>query len=130
MPRLVLPIVLFLAAAGALAADDIQGTFAGDWTGGTAGGKFKLTVVREDGKPKCTVSFTYAGEDISTHVTLCKTDAGKIDAQYDFDIEGNQLQSTIHGELKGKALEGKYQTKLVDSNEYIDQGDWKAAPAP
>jgi hypothetical protein len=130
MPRLVVAIVGLLAAACALAgAGEIQGTFAGDWTGGTASGKFKLTVVREDGKPKCTVSFTYAGEDISTNVTLCKTDEGKIEAQYDFDLGGNQLQSTIRGELKGKALEGKYQTKLLDSGEYVDQGDWKAAPA-
>jgi len=128
MPRFVFPFLLLLAACSLIAADAIQGAFAGDWAGGTAGGKFKLTVVRQDGKPRCTVSFTYSGEDIATNVTLCKIDGPKLEAQYDFDIGGNQLQSTIHGELKGKALEGRYQTKLLDGDEYVDQGDWKAAP--
>jgi len=128
MPRFVIRILLLLGIAGALAANDIEGTFAGEWTGGTAGGKFKLSVVRENGKVRCTVGFTYSGEDIATNVTSCKVDGPKIEAQYDFDIGGNQLQSAIHGELKGKALEGKYQTKVLDGGDFVDQGEWKAAP--
>jgi hypothetical protein len=129
MPRLMFLMVLLLAACGLVAEDAIQGTFVGDWSGGSAGGKFKLSVARENGKPKCTVNFTYSGEDISTNVMLCKIDGGKI-AQYDFDLGGSQLQSTIRGELKGKGLEGKYQTKVLDGGEFVDQGDWKVAPVP
>ena len=92
--------------------------------------QFKLSVARENGKPKCTVSFSYAGEEVKTNVTLCKIDGPKIEAQYDFDLSGNRLQSTIHGERKGSGLEGQYETKALDDGSSVDQGDWKAAPAP
>ena len=132
MPRFVLSISLALVmAVGALADDAIQGSFTGDWSGASgAGGSFKLSVARENGKPKCTVSFSYAGEDVKTNVTLCKTDGPKIEAQYDFDLSGNRLQSTIHGERKGSGLEGQYETKALADGSPVDQGDWKAAPAP
>ena len=132
MLRFVLSISLALVlAVGALAADAIQGSFTGDWSGASgAGGSFKLSVARENGKPKCTVSFSYAGEDVKTNVTLCKTDGPKIEAQYDFDLSGNRLQSTIHGERKGSGLEGQYETKALGDGSPVDRGDWKAAPAP
>jgi hypothetical protein len=132
MPRFVLsiPIALVLAV-GALADDAIQGNFTGDWSGASgAGGSFKLSVAQQDGKPKCTVTFSYAGEEVKTNVTLCKIDGPKIEAQYDFDLSGNRLQSTIHGERKGTALEGKYQTAALADGSRVDEGDWKAAPAP
>ena len=75
------------------------------------------------------MSFEYAGQEVSTNVTLCKIEGPKIEAQYDFDLGGNRLQSTIHGDRKGGALEGKYQTKALDSGSAVDEGDWKAAPA-
>lgn len=132
MLRFVLSISLALVlAVGALADDAIQGSFTGDWSGASgAGGSFKLSVTRENGKPKCTVSFGYAGEDVKTNVTLCKTDGSKIEAQYDFDLSGNRLQSTIHGERKGSGLEGQYETKALADGSSVDRGDWKAAPAP
>jgi hypothetical protein len=114
----------------AFADDPIQGNYVGDWSGASgAGGKFKLSVAQESGKQKCTVSFEYAGQKVSTNVTLCKTEGPKIEAQYDFDLGGNRLQSTIHGDRKGSALEGKYQTKVLDGGSAVDEGDWKAAPA-
>ena len=114
----------------ALAEGPIRGNYVGDWSGSSgAGGKFKLSIAQESGKQKCTVSFEYAGQEVSTNVTLCKTEGPKIEAQYDFDLGGNRLQSTIHGDRKGTALEGKYQTKALDSGSAVDEGDWKAAPA-
>jgi hypothetical protein len=131
MPRFFWPAILVLAlAAGMFAEDSIEGKFVGDWRGNSgASGKFQLSVVREDGKPKCTVSFTFAGEDVTTNVTLCKTDGPKIEAQYDFDLSGNRLQSTIRGERKGNALAGTYQTKPLEGGAQVDEGEWKAAPA-
>jgi len=131
MSRFAFPIFFVLAlAAGALAADEILGDFTGSWSGASgAGGSFKLSVARDAGKAKCVVSFSYAGEDVKTSVTLCKTDGPKIEAQYDFDLGGNRLQSTIHGERKGNGLEGKYQTKALADDSAVDQGEWKAAPA-
>ncbi len=123
-------LLVLTLCVGALAENTIQGSYAGDWSGASgAGGKFKLSVAQESGKPKCTVSFEYAGQEVPTNVTLCKIDGPKIEAQYDFDLGGNRLQSTIHGERKGSALEGKYHTKALDSASPVDEGDWKAAPA-
>jgi hypothetical protein len=123
-------LLILILSTGALADDAIRGSYVGDWSGASgAGGKFKLSVAAESGKPKCSVSFEYAGQEVATNVTLCKIDGPKIEAQYDFDLGGNRLQSTIHGERKGSALEGKYQTKALDSGSGVDEGDWKAAPA-
>src|SRR5438445_7027356 len=92
---------VLVALAGAAADPAIKGDFTGDWSGASgAGGPFRLSVADDGGKPKCTVSFSYAGEDVKTNVTLCKIDGPKIEAQYDFDLGGNRLQSTIHGELQ------------------------------
>jgi hypothetical protein len=123
--------IFALAIASVVFADEaIQGNFTGDWSGSSgAGGTFKLSVVQEGGNAKCAVSFSFAGEEVATNVTLCKTDGAKIEAQYDVDLGGNRLQSTIHGERKGKALEGRYQTKPLAGKAQVDEGDCKAAPA-
>jgi len=131
MRRFMFSILFVFTLCGYAYADEpIQGNYVGDWSGTSgAGGKFKLSVVQDSGNQKCTVSFEYAGQNVSTNVTLCKIDGPKIEAQYDFDLGGNRLQSTIHGDRKGSALEGKYQTKALDSGSAVDEGDWKAAPA-
>lgn len=131
MRRLLFSSLLAFTLGGYAHADaPIRGNYIGDWSGASgAGGKFKLSVAQESGKHKCSVSFEYAGQEVSTNVTLCKIEGPKIEAQYDFDLGGNRLQSTIHGDRKGSALEGKYQTKTLDSGSAVDEGDWKAAPA-
>src|SRR5690242_11174416 len=125
MRRLLFSIFLLPMLATCVLADEaIQGNYVGDWSGSSgAGGKFKLSVTHEDGKTKCTVSFDYAGEEVKTNVTLCKIDGPKIEAQYDYDMMGNRLQSTIHGERKGSALEGKYQAKALANGAPVDDGD-------
>lgn len=125
------PAALMLALAAALSGQDtIDGKFTGEWSGNSgASGKFQLSVARAGGKPKCTVSFTFDGDEVPTNVTQCKIDALKIEAQYDFDLSGNRLQSTIRGERKGSALTGTYQTKTLAGGAPVDEGDWKAALA-
>jgi hypothetical protein len=122
---------LLLALASAISADDaIEGKFVGEWSGNAgSSGKFQLSVARGDGKPKCAVLFTFSGDDVTTNVTLCKTEGSKIEAQYDFELSGYRLQSTIHGERKGNALSGTYQTKPLAGGPQVDEGDWKAALA-
>lgn len=120
--------LLALVPLASAADSAIKGNFTGDWSGASgAGGTFKLSVEDDGGKSKCTVSFAYAGEEVKTNVTLCKIDGSKIEAQYEFDLGGNSLQSTIHGELKENALTGKYQTKALADGSAVDAGDWKAA---
>lgn len=113
------------------AEDAIRGDYIGEWSGASgAGGNFKLSIAAENRTPKCTVTFSYAGEEVTTHVTICKTDGPNIEAQYDFDLGGNRLQSTIHGQLRDDALAGKYETKALADGSAVDQGDWKATAAP
>jgi len=121
-------LLLFISSLCGWADDAIKGNFVGDWSGSSGGGgTFRLMVEPAEGKPKCTVSFTFAGEEVKTNVTLCKTEATKLDAQYDFELGGNHLQSTIHGELKDNALKGEYHTKALADGSDVDAGDWKAA---
>jgi len=117
--------------AGILSREDaIQGNYTVDWRGASGtGGKFQLSVAPNGGKHKCTVSFDYASQEVSINVTLCKIEGPKIEAQYNFDLSRNRLQSTIQGDRKGSALEGKYKTKALDSGAAVDEGDWKAIPA-
>lgn len=131
MPRLFFPAILVLAFAAALLGQDtIEGKFAGEWSGNSgANGKFQLSVAREQGKVKCTVSFTFDGDEVPTNVTVCKIDGLKIEAQYDFDLSGNRLLATIRGERKGNTLTGTYQTKTLAGGAPVDEGDWKAALA-
>jgi hypothetical protein len=131
MRRFLFPAILMLAVAAGLFADDaIEGKFVGDWSGSSsASGKFQLSVAREDGKAKCTVTFSFSGEEVSTNVTLCKTDGPKIEVQYDFDLSGNRLPSSVRGDRKGNARSGTYQTKPLAGGPQVDEGDWKAALA-
>jgi hypothetical protein len=75
------------------------------------------------------VSFDFAGAEVKTNVTVCKIESPRIEAQYDHDLGGNRLQSTIHGERKGDSLAGTYQAKALSNGSPVDDGDWKAAPA-
>ena len=132
MRILALVTILIVLSLGRSAASEsaIKGDFTGDWSGNSGGsGTFKLSVADDGGKPKCTVSFTYSGTEVQTNVTVCKIDGIKLEAQYDFDIGGNRLQSTINGELKEKTLQGKYQTKTLPDGSAVDDGDWKASAA-
>ena len=121
-------LLLLVSSLCGWADDAIKGNFVGDWSGSSGGsGTFRLLIEPADGKPKCSVSFTFAGEEVKTNVTLCKIEATKLDAQYDFELGGNRLQSTIHGELKENTLKGEYQTKALADGSDVDAGDWKAA---
>jgi hypothetical protein len=123
-------LVFFMLPVCIRAEDAIRGDYVGDWSGASgAGGSFKLSIAAENGTPKCTVTFSYAGEEVKTHVTVCKTDGPNIEAQYDFDLSGNRLQSTIHGQRKENALSGKYETKTLADGSAVDEGAWKATPA-
>jgi hypothetical protein len=130
MPTRWLTFVLSVLAVLGAGESAIKGHYAGSWSGASgASGAFELSVAIAADKPKCEISFTYAGEKVKTTVTLCKTSGPNIEAQYDFDVDGNRLQSTIHGELKDNALTGKYHTQALTDGSAVDEGDWKAAPA-
>jgi hypothetical protein len=53
-----------------------------------------------------------------------KADGAKFKIVYEFDAEGNALQSAVEGTVKGKSLEGTYKTTAGDQD--VDSGTWKA----
>lgn len=117
---------LFVAAL-LLAQDPIKaGTYKGTWTGTTGGGDFHLTL-QSDGKGGlgAQVGFTIDSQEVPCKVLSLKTDGGKLEMVYEFDLQGNKLQSAIQGTSKGKSLEGTYKTTAGD--QAVDAGSWKVA---
>ena len=114
-------LVLFAPAAE----KDFAGTYAGDWTGGSASGELRMTLEQTDSKWKCEASFTLGGQDVKTTMKSLKVEDAKIEIQYEFDLQGNRLQSTLTGQLEGRTLEGKYKTIAVADSSPVDEGVWK-----
>ena len=86
-----------------------------------------MTVTRgADGKPRCEVSFGFGDAVVKTKVTYLAIDGAKVHVKYEFDLQGNKLESTVTGELTGDTLSGKYSTKVVADGAAVDEGEWKA----
>jgi hypothetical protein len=116
--------VSFLLAIALFAMD--AGTYKGTWTGAAAGGDFRLTL-RPDGKGGlgADVAFTIEGQEVPCKVTAQKIDGDAIAVTYEFDLQGNKLQSAIKGTAKGKTVEGTYKTTAAGTDSTVDEGSWK-----
>lgn len=109
-----------------LSAADLEGRYTGDWTGGAAAGDLRLTLSRSGEDWKCEAVFTLGGQEVTTIMKRVKIDGDKVEVEYEFDLEGNKLKSTLTGQLDGQTLAGKYHT--VDSQGgAVDEGSWKVA---
>ena len=114
---LVTAIVLFAGLAG---------NYKGTWTGGGSG-DIRISLQPGDGGEwKSTVTFTFDGSEVQTKVTSVKVEGSKVKIVYTFDLQGNVLESTVNGEIKGRTLEGTYSTKAVADGSAVDEGTWKA----
>ena len=80
---------------------------------------------QSDGKWKCEASFTLGGQEVKTTMKSIKVEESKIEIRYEFDLQGNLLQSTLTGQLEGRTLEGKYKTVTVADSSPVDEGVWK-----
>jgi hypothetical protein len=117
---------LLLIAALVSAQDRLRaGSYNGTWSGGSANGELHLTL-RPDGEGKWSaeVGFTLAGEEIPCKMISLKIDGASIAMTYEFDLQGNKLQSATQGTLRGKTLEGTYRT--LAGEVAVDEGTWKA----
>ncbi len=120
-------IFLILSAVCALAAD-LTGAYKGTWSGDNGNGDITMTFSGGDNSSsKAAISFTYNGETIPCHVTSVKVDGSQVQMVYDFEIDGRQMQTTMTGQLKSKAMDGSYKTKSLPDGSEIDTGTWKAA---
>jgi hypothetical protein len=117
--------VLLMAAALAPAQSAIgAGTYKGTYSGGAGGGDFHLKV-SADGKGE--IGFTVGGEEVASKMLSFKIDGASLIAVYEFDLQGNKLQSAIQGTLKGKTIEGSYKTTAAGADDAVDQGTWKTS---
>src|ERR1700676_2464604 len=101
------------------------GTYLGTWAGGNGGGDIHMTL-GPDGKGGLAaqlVGFTIDGQEVTCKVLSTKITGSKIEIVYEFDLQGNKLQSAIAGAATGKILEGTYKTTAGDQP--VDQGTWK-----
>jgi len=117
--------LLFVSAFASAA--DLSGTYKGTWTGGQANGDITVTFRSDGGEtPKADVSFTIGGQDVKCNVTSVKVDGSKVELVYEFDVGDTKLQSTVSGQVNGKAMEGSYKTKSLADGSAVDEGTWKA----
>jgi hypothetical protein len=117
--------LLLMAAVLAPAQSTIgAGTYKGTYSGGSGGGDFRLKV-SADGKGE--IGFTVGGEEVASKMVSFKIDGATLTAVYEFDLQGNKLQSAIQGALKGKTIEGTYKTTVAGADDAVDQGTWKTS---
>lgn len=117
---------LLLLLSFTLSAADLEGRYSGDWSGGAAAGDMRLALSRAGDEWKCEASFTLGGQEVPTTMKRVKVDGDKVEIEYEFDLQGNKLKSTLTGKLDGQTLSGKYNT--VDSGGgAVDEGSWKVA---
>jgi hypothetical protein len=119
-------LLLSLVAAFVLFAAGVAGTYKGTYSGSAgASGDIKVTLKQaDDGAWKSEVSFSFGGGDIKTKVTSVSVEGSKVKIVYVFDLDGNELESTIKGELKETTLAGDYHTKSTDDDSPVDEGTW------
>lgn len=120
---------LTLAALAAIAEPVASGQYLGKWEGGSSSGEMRLQMQQADGQWKATVSFTIAGQDVPCTVKSIAVDGEKLKVVYAFDIQGNRLESTLEGAMKGAKLSGKYVTRTAGEASEVDQGTWETTTA-
>jgi hypothetical protein len=120
------PLILCFALVSVLFAAGVAGKYKGTYSGSAgASGDIVVTLKQaDDGAWKSEVSFTFGGQDIKTKVTSVSVDGSKVKIVYEFDLDGNGLESTIKGELKGTTLAGDYHTKATADDSAVDEGTW------
>jgi hypothetical protein len=119
-------LILCFALVFVLLAAGVAGKYKGTYSGSAgASGDIVVTLKQsDDGAWKSEVSFTFGGQDIKTKVTSVSVDGSKVKIVYEFDLDGNGLESTITGELKGTTLAGDYHTKATADGSAMDEGTW------
>ena len=118
--------LLLLATVLCVAAAGVAGTYKGSWSG-AASGDFRLKLEQTDGEWKADIVFTMGTDEVKTKIKSVKVDGDKVDIVYDFDLQGNALESTVAGQLTGKTMEGTYKTKTVADGSPVDEGTWKVS---
>jgi hypothetical protein len=118
--------LLFLCVA-TLAADDISGTYVGDYTNkaGKTGG-YQLTFTPgPGGNWTGEVVAVLDGRPTKSTMTSLVVKGDSIEAAYDFEVKGNKASSRITGQKTGETFSGKFET--LYKGKVVDTGTWKTS---
>jgi len=124
--RFVFFLTFCFVLAAAFAAG-LAGTYKGTYSG-SAGASGDIVVAlkqADDGAWTSEVTFTLNEANVKTKVTSLKVDGAKVKIVYEFDLDGNGLESTLTGELKDALLAGDYHTRTTADGSAVDEGTWK-----
>ncbi len=120
-------ILALLTSGLALLAEPLSGgKYHGKWEGTAGGsGEFNLTLTTStDGKWNAAVGFSLGGQEVKCVVKSITVTDSKLHVVYSFDLQGNQLESTIDGQRAGEKLGGNYTTRAAGDGTAIDEGTW------
>jgi hypothetical protein len=118
---------LLLVSLAALAADDIAGTYVGDYTNkaGKSGG-YQLTFTPgQGGTWSGEVVAVLDGQPTRSTMTSLVVRGDTIEAAYDFEVKGNKASSRITGQKTGETFSGKFET--LYKGKVVDTGTWKTS---
>lgn len=113
------------------AADAVSGRYTGTWSSENSGngGSIKMDLKSAaDAAQTSEVSFTISTYEVKTKVKSVKAGASSTEIQYEFDLQGNKLVSTLTLAATGDKLEGTYVSRNA-SGDPVDSGSIKATLA-
>jgi hypothetical protein len=103
------------------AADD---RFTGDWSSGQNDASGKIDIKLSE---PAMVTFTLGDQEVKTKVLSLKKEVKGVQMQYEFDLDGRKLVSTLTGEVLGSKFAGRYETRPVGSDGIVDSGKFTAS---
>ena len=118
---------LILISVAALAAEDIAGTYTGEYVNkaGKSGG-YQLTFTPgPGGNWTGEVVAVLDGKPTKSTMTSLVVKGDSIEAAYDFEVKGNKASSRIKGTKTGESFSGAFET--LYKGKVVDTGTWKTS---
>ena len=118
---------LILTSVAALAAEDIAGTYVGEYVNkaGKTGG-YQLTFTPgPGGKWTGEVIAELDKRPTKSRMTSLVVKGDSIEAAYDFEVKGNKASSRIKGTKTGQTFSGTFET--LYKGKVVDTGTWKTS---
>ena len=108
--------VLVISLVGA------EGLWSGMWSSSrnSSGGEIRIKL-----KPEPEVTFTINDREVKTKIASQKIAEDSFTLDYDFDLSGYHLRSSLTGSIKGSTGEGTYKTKSLADGSQVDEGTFQ-----
>jgi hypothetical protein len=122
--NLAVALTVLIASGTALAAEDIAGTYAGEYVNkkGTSGG-YQLTLTPgPGGNWTGEVVAVLDGKPTRSPMTSLVVKGDSIEAAYDFEAKGHKASSRIKGTKTGPTFAGTFET--LYKGRVVDTGTW------